>query len=169
MLKKKMSFKDGKFKMLDVDGVILPVDTVMILIEDFYEECGDKIFDALFESGRKQGEIAIEQIGKKNKMRKKEFFSKLGNSANVMGIGKVKLEEFSEEKQHLVYSLENSTIVEQLNNNEKFEDREEPVEYFFKGLIHGLGENVFEDKIKSSFLKSEFQGDSKTVVKVEKE
>jgi hypothetical protein len=164
----KMSFDDGKFKMLDVEGLVLPVNTVMTLINEFYEESGDKLFEALFESGRKQGEIAIKQIGEKNKMQKKEFFSKLSDSANVMGIGKVELEDFDEKEKHIIYSLEDSTMANEMNKRDKFKDREDPVAYLFKGLVHGLGENMFECEIKSEFLKSEFQGDSKTVVKARK-
>jgi predicted hydrocarbon binding protein len=161
---KRMKFEEGKFEMFGIEGIILPVDTFTRMLEVAHEKTGEEVFDIMFESGRQQGNIAINQVGKKNNMRKKEFFSKMIESANVMGIGKIEVEKFSEDES-LVCALRNSTITQEIKRSEEFEDLNQPVEHFFRGLIHGLAEEVFEQDIKAEFAKSEYMGDQKTVVK----
>jgi predicted hydrocarbon binding protein len=164
MFSKKLTFAEGKFEMFGVEGVIFPADVFTKMLEVTHEKTGEEVFEIMFESGRKQGNVAIEEIGKKNNMKKKEFFSKMVESANVMGIWKLEVEKFSEEGS-LVCSLTDSPITREIKQSEEFEDVNKPVENFFRGLIHGLGEEVFEEKVKSEFTKSEYMGDPKTVVR----
>lgn len=161
---KKLTFGEGKFEMFDIEGVILPVQPFVTMLEATHKRIGEEVFEIMFNSGKKQGKVAIEEIGKKNSMKKKEFFSKMVESANVMGIGKIEVEKFSEEGS-LVCSLANSPIVREIQESEEFKHVDEPVAHFFRGLIHGLAEGVFNGKVNSEFTKSEYMGDAKTVVK----
>jgi predicted hydrocarbon binding protein len=161
----KMKFGEGKFEMFGVEGLIIPVKSFTTMLEVAHEENKDDIFEMMFKAGKKQGEVAIEEIGKKNKMRQKEFISKMVDSSNLTGIGKIKVEKFSEEGL-LVSSLTDSTIARELKDSEEFGNIDHPVEFYFKGLMHGLAKETFNGKIKSEFTKSQYMGDPKTVVKV---
>lgn len=163
MFSQKLNFKEGKFELMDIRGVILPVNTFSEIIEKQYQASGEEIFETLFEAGKSHGALAIEEIGKKNKASKREFLSKLWDSANMMGLGKLELRNFNPGNSYQV-SLKNSPIVETLKQSEEVKDLDRPVAEITRGIGHGIAEEIFETEIESEFLKSEYKGDRETLI-----
>lgn len=165
MFSQKLNFKEGEFELMDIRGLMLPVETFGGIIEREYNTSGEEIFDTLFEAGRSHGKLAIDEIGRKNKASKKEFLSKLWDSANMMGLGKLELRNYTSKSYQV--RLTNSPIVSFLKNSEKTDGLDRPVAEITKGIGHGIAEEIFESEIESEFLKSEYKGDRETLISFE--
>lgn len=164
MFSRKLSFEQGRFEMLGIRGVILPTFTITKFIEEVYQENGDRVFDMMFEAGKKHGRTAVEKLGREHGVSKREFLSKLMDSANVMGLGEMEIMEM--EQNYFKSSIKGSPFVEEFKKSEVLKDVERPVTEFVRGISHGIGEEFFDSEVKTEYEASEFQGDQKTVIKV---
>lgn len=167
MFSQKLNFKEGRFEMFGLRGVILPSFTLSKLLEEIYEREGDELFEILFKTGKAHGKKGIEEIGEKNKVSKREFISKLSDSANLMGLGKIELKDVNMDDQICVIRVENSPLVEEFKNSDAFSETERPVMELTRGIYHKMNSELWDTEVKSEFTKSEFLGDKCTEIRVE--
>jgi predicted hydrocarbon binding protein len=162
-----MKLKEGRLELSDTRAVIIPAPFIGSFLEESYEENGEKIFDFMFEAGRDLAKETIERIGRKNDMGKREFLSKMVDSANLLGIGKLQVERVNFQSELLEVSLHESPLTEEIEKSEISEDLDHPISLFLKGTVHGMGEEMFGEEVESEYISSEYMGDEKTKVKVQ--
>lgn len=148
-----LSFKEGYFEMLGLRGVILPEHTHATFIEEIYERSGDELYDILFETGKAHGKHGIDRVGRKKGTSKREWVMDLEGSANVMGLGKIEVDEFNLQTGKLVIGLTDPATVEELERK-GFEEPEKPVLEFVRGIYHGMAEEIFETGVSSEIRNS---------------
>ncbi len=167
MFSQKLKFKEGRFEMFDIKGVILPVYTFSKLLEQEYKSNGDEVFEMLFETGKAHGKMGIERIGRKNKVSKREFQSKMIDSANMMGLGKFEVVNSDMTKEEFKVRLTRSPIVQEFNDSEAMSDVERPVTELSRGMFHSIMGEIWSAEVVSKFSKSKFLGDENTEIKVQ--
>ena len=162
-----LNLKEGKLELSDTRAVIIPTPFIGSFLEESYEENGEQIFDFMFEAGRSLAEKTVERIAKENHMGKREFLSKMVDSANLLGIGKLKIERVNFQSELLEVSLRESPLVDEIEQSELSDDLDQPISLFLKGAVHGMGEEIFDNEVESEYISSEYMGDQKTKVKVQ--
>jgi len=162
-----MKLKEGKLQLSDTRAVIIPAPFIGSFLEESYEENGAQIFDFMFEAGKDLARETVERIGKENNMGKREFLSKTVDSANLLGIGKLKVQRVNFNSVVLEVSIRESPLVDEIEKSNISDDLDRPISLFLKGAVHGIGEELFEDEIESEYISSEYMGDKETKVKVQ--
>lgn len=164
----KLKFREGKIKLFGIKAALLPISTISKFIEEMYRHLGEEASKILFEIGKAQGKKAIDDIAKENKAGKREFLQKMADLANVMGIGRWKLEEFDVNRE-IKYSVEDSPLALELQDKESLANRDKPVEHFSRGIVYGIGMKVIEGDVTSEIISSQFLRDDRTVIRAYKE
>lgn len=164
----KLNFREGKIELFDIKAALLPMSTISKFIEEMYKHLDEEASDILFNIGLSQGKKAIDDIAKENKAGKREFLQKMADLANVMGIGRWKLEKFDINRE-IKYSVEGSPLGSELQDKETLANRNKPVEHFSRGMVHGIGMKVIEGDVTSEIMSSQFLRDDRTVIRVYKE
>lgn len=159
MFAHQIDFQEGRFEMFDIRGVILPAFTLMKFIEEMYKEKGDAVFDILYETGREHGRLGIEQIGERHKIPKREFFSKVFESGNIMGLGKAEIEYFNPDKPDLGIKLTDSPLDEQFKESEVLSEVDRPVNEFLRGVFTEMADSVIEEDVRMEQSACEYLGD----------
>ncbi|MFB6294801.1 MAG: V4R domain-containing protein [Candidatus Nanohaloarchaea archaeon] len=160
MFAHQLDFEEGRFEMLGVRGVILPAFTVTRLMEQAYEEVGEDAFDILFQVGVDHGRMAIEDVGEEHSMSKNEFMKKMVESGNVMGVGKMSLEEFDPADGEAAVTLQDSPFAEQFMDSGTFQNLDRPVDDLIRGVLHGIFADIFDtETVTVEETKCAFQGD----------
>jgi hypothetical protein len=68
-----LNLTDGELDLLGFRMAMLPVFTWTKLIENLYERLGEEVFDILHDVGKAHGQYAIDEIGKKHDIPRKQF------------------------------------------------------------------------------------------------
>lgn len=159
LMARQLTFEEGRFEMLGIRGVNLPVFTLVSIFEEMYDEAGDDLFDMLFEAGKAHGEYAIEAIGREHEMSKNEYLPKTIDSANVMGLGELDVTTFSPDKGRLRVKITDSPFVEFFQESDTLQDIDRPVDTLQRGIVHGVGNELLDGPITSEEVNCAFLGD----------
>lgn len=155
---RQLDFEEGEFRLLGIRGVILPAKTFTTLIEDIYEGDEDRLFEILFHAGKEQGRMAVESVARENGVSKREFFSQLVQSVNVMGVGEITIESFDIEKGRIIVSVERSIFAEEMKDSDTFDNLDRPVDSLIRGMIHSIGKELFDSDVVSREFDCAYQG-----------
>lgn len=166
MIARQIDFQEGRFELLGIRGVILPIHTLVSFVEEVYKENGDDVFDMLFAAGKAHGRLAVEGLGEKHNLTPQEMFSDLMDSANVMGIGYLEVKKLDLENEEFVLTIEDSPFVEEFRKSDVLQDVDRNVDEFHRGLYHTLAGSMFEGTVKSYEEKCEFLGDDTCTIRV---
>jgi predicted hydrocarbon binding protein len=159
MVARQLDFQEGKFELLGIRGIILPSRTFVGLLEQVYEANGEDMFDFLFDTGQIHGEVAIDEVASDKSLSRREFFSYLFESGNIMGLGELELMRLNANEKELRFSLNESPLIEEFTQSEVLSDIDRPINEFMRGVFHAVADATFDGDITSSETKCAFQGD----------
>lgn len=159
MFARQLEFKEGRFEMLGIRGVILPAFTLTKLVEEVHKEKGGKVFDILFEAGKHHGKLGIQEIGEKHSMSKRKFLNKVIDSGNVMGLGKAEIELLDPKKKLLKVRLEDSPFKHHFEESDILSGVDHPIDSFQQGIFHAMAEEMFDQEMVSEESSCAFLGD----------
>lgn len=162
-----MKLKRGKLVLSKTRAIILPAPFVASFLEESYQQNGDEIFEMMFNAARDLAHDTVDRMGRENKMVKREFLSTVADSANLLGIGRIKIDNADFDNEVLEVSLTGSPLVDEIRDSEIPGELDEPISLFLKGAAHGIGEEVLDAEVKSEYISSEYVGDQRTNVRVE--
>lgn len=162
---KQLTIEDGRIEEFGVRMAFFPTFTLIKMVEKMYERQGEEAFEILFEAGKDHGHHIVEEVGKKNDIPKNRFVEETVESANVLGLGKVESKQFNPEGRILL-KVTDSPFVEEIRKSDKFGDMDRPVDDLMRGMIHGIGEEIFETEVDSKEKMCEIQGDNHCLIEV---
>ncbi len=166
MIARQIQFDEGRFELLGIRGLILPVHTFVSFVEEAYKETGDTAFDMLFAAGKAHGSLAAEQLGEKHSIPAREMFSKMMDSANLMGIGYLEVQKLDIDAGEFVLTIEDSPFVEAFADSPVLQDVDRNVDEFHRGLYHTLAGSVFDGDVESSEEQCAFHGAERCIIRV---
>lgn len=159
MIARQFTFEEGRFEILGIRGVNLPVFTVTKLIERMYEREGEAVFDMLFEVGREHGAYGIDKLGKEHNVKKRQFPDQFIGSGNIMGLGKLAVERFNWEKKKAILTIEDSPFKEEFENSDVLSDVDRPIDDLMRGILHEMTSALFDMPVESEERKCTYLGD----------
>jgi hypothetical protein len=137
-----LNYTRGEFEMVGVRGAVLPIDTVAKFLRELDSGCG--LPETMFETGRFQGRLSVDSLGRRNDMGKRAYMQKAVNSANVMGLGELELESFDLESEMV------AVLVSNLPEERDGLDRQLLAE-FWTGTLHSIAEELFDSEVGSDY------------------
>jgi len=155
-----LNLEDGELDLLGFRMAMLPVFTWTKLIETLYELHKDEVFEILFEVGKAHGQYAIDEIGKKHDIPRKQFLDQALYTADALGLGTFTLEKLNFDEGKAIYKIENSPFKEAFEKSEILSDLDRPIDSLQKGMCHRVSEAVLEGKVESEEVSCSFQGDN---------
>ena len=154
-----LNLQDGEIELLDFRMAMLPAFTLTKLIENLYQRYGDEAFDILFETGKSHGQYAVDQIGRKHEIPKRQFIDQGLYTADALGLGKFSLERLNLEEGKIVYRVDDSPFKEEFNNSEILSDLDRSIDELQLGMCHTTAEAVLDGPVESEETQCIFQGD----------
>ncbi len=150
---------DGEIRLFDFRMGMLPVFTWTKLIEKLYRKNGEEAFEILFEVGKDHGQYAIDKIGKENDISKKRFLNQSLYTADVLGLGKIRVEKLNINSGEIVFRLENSPFKEYFEDSEMLSDIDGTIDYLQLGMAQKVSEEVLGGEVETEETECTFQGD----------
>lgn len=160
MSSNQLNLEDGELDLLDFRMAMLPVFTWTKLIENLYELHGEEVFEILLDVGKAHGQYAIDEIGKKHDIPRKQFLDQALYTADTLGLGRFSLEKLNFDEGKIVFRIENSPFKEAFNESDVLSDLDRPVDDLQRGMFHAVSEAVLESDVESEEVSCIFQGDS---------
>jgi len=168
VMSNQLTIEDGRIEEFGVRMAFFPVFTLNRIVEMTYEKEGEEAFNLLFEAGKEHGHHIIQEVGGEHDVAKNRFMEETIESANVLGIGEIELEEFSP-KGKIAVKVTDSPFVKGLKDSEVVGDLDRPVDDFVRGILQAMAEDIFDADATAEETMCEFQGDPycRLVVKTE--
>jgi predicted hydrocarbon binding protein len=160
MMARQISMSKGRTEILGFRMAFLPVHTLTALIEELYQREGNDAFDMLFEMGKAHGHFAIEELGKKHGIPKREFLEETLTSANVLGLGEFRLEKFNYDKKRFTLTIHDSPLAQEFSESEILADVDIPIDHIQRGMTHAVADELFDGPISSRETRCSFHGDN---------
>ncbi len=160
-----LTYEEGHIEILDIPGVMLPASTYFDLLEEVARRTDEDVLDILFEVGLRHGEVAVEDVGRKNNTSKRQFIETI-KTGNVMGMGKITVEYHNLEEEVLVTSIKGSPLNSLFRESDVLNPNG-PVHHFFRGVMHTISEEMFNAEVESEEEQCEYLGDDKCVIRCE--
>lgn len=123
-----LNYESGRFELLGVRGAVLPLKTLERVASE-----NSGLEEAARSAGRFQGEMSIERVGREHEMGLQEYLSTVVKTGNVLGMGRINLEEFSAEKEMFRVSIDDLP-----------EGQEGLCINFWRGAFERISEELFE-------------------------
>lgn len=163
-----MTYGKGEFELLGLKGVILPVKTQVYMLENIARESStDQAMEVMHETGKDHGKLCVEEVARANKVSLREFVDSVIDTANLMGMGEINVENFDKVENVLEVSIAESPMVEAFENSELFYDIDRSIHEFWRGAFEAMAEELFDTKIVSVEESCEFLDDEKCLIKCE--
>jgi predicted hydrocarbon binding protein len=154
-----LGMEAGEIELLDFRMAMLPAYTLTKMVECIYESHGKEAFEILFEAGKSHGEYAIDELGRKHDISRKQFADQTLESANILGLGEFSMEKFNPDEGKAVYKVENSPFVKHFRESDVLSDLERSIDELQRGMFHTTTREMFDKEVRSRETHCEFQGD----------
>jgi predicted hydrocarbon binding protein len=151
--------QDGEIELLDFRMAMLPAFTLTKMVEGVYERHGEEAFEILFEAGKSHGEYAIEELGRKHDISRKQFADQTLESANILGLGEFSMEKLNLDEGKAVYKVKNSPFVKHFRESDVLSDLDRGVDELQRGMFHATTREMFDEEVRSRETHCKFQGD----------
>ena len=159
-----LEYREGSFKLLGLDGFVLPSPTYTAMLEKIYQRLGeDAVLEILFETGVEHGEIAVEEVGRKNQASQKEFLHSVTRTGNLMGMGVIQIEVSDFKEGYLKMSIKGSPLGKAFNRSEQLASIDRPIHEFWRGVFHTISKHLFDSEIESEELECGYMGADKCI------
>lgn len=157
-------YERGLLEILGIRGVVYPAPTQTFLLEEIYESEDLDLLDVMENVGYRHGQIAVKDVGRKNKVTKNQFAEQVITTANVMGLGKLEVETYNFENSSLTVSITDSPYTKTFSNSEILSEIDKPIHSFWVGALKAMAEAMFETDVEARETNCEYLGDKKCLI-----
>lgn len=155
-----LNLSDGEIQFFGFNTVMLPAFTLTKLIEEIYERHGgDEALNLLFEVGKAHGQYAVDQIGKKHEIPKRQLLDQGLYTADALGLGRYRIEKLNIEQGEIVFRIEDSPFHEEFKKSEVLSDLDRNIDQLQRGMCHKTAQVVLDGEVESEETHCAFQGD----------
>jgi len=159
-----LELEKGSIRLFDLECISMTAESWFWLLEELHRQIGDEAYDLAFRLGRRQGRLGVRELGRSNQMCRKSFLVRMVRISNLMGMGRVRLEKMDTEKGKLLFSVEDSPLVERFETSGELREVGRPIHDFWRGLFHASSSAFFGSAVKSREVKCEFLGGERCLV-----
>lgn len=159
-----LEYREGHIQVLDIPGVMLPAPTYIDFLERVEQNTDENPLELLYETGVRHGEIAVEEVGRKNNTSPRQFVEQAIQTGNVMGLGRIQVERYDCENQLLVTSIQDSPLNDLVEESDIL-DPEEPIHRFLHGVMHSISREIFDSEIESEEVRCQYFGADKCKIR----
>lgn len=169
MFANELTMEDGRTELLGFRMVMIPAYTLTKIVEEIYQIQGDEAFDILFRAGKHHGHYATDVLGAEHNISRRQFTSETLDSAGILGLGRFEADAINFDEGRLVFRIEDSPFPKQFRESDVLSDIDTPADHLQRGMLHGVGEDLFDTPVTSEEIRCEFLGDShcKLIVQAE--